>query len=86
MVLELVELLDTDASVLLLTVILQVALRPFSVLAVIVTVPAFFAVTFPLLLTVATFSLLEYQLTLADSGDTVATKVFELPTESVYFE
>ena len=71
--------LDTAKSSLPLTVTLHVAFSPFEVLAVIVTVPAFLAVTFPVLLTVATLLLLEYHVTVdfADSGDTVATSVLD---------
>ena len=62
-----------------LTVTLQVAFSPFAVLAVIVAVPAFTAVTLPFLSTVATLLLLEYQVTFlaADSGDVEATNVLD---------
>ena len=66
------------------TVILQVAFLPepsFAV-AVIVTVPAFFAFTTPLLVTVATFLLDDFHTTallLAFFGVTVAFKVCFLP-------
>ena len=78
----------STTTVLAFTVILQVAFRPFVVFAVIVTVPAFFAVTLPLLFTVAILLLLEYHLTdfAAFSGEVVATRVFDCPTLREYFE
>lgn len=54
-------LLATVVSDFALTVTLQVAFKPFAVLAVIVAVPAFTAVTLPFLSTVAALLLLEYQ-------------------------
>lgn len=70
-----------------LTVITQAAFSPFGASAVIVAVPADFAVTFPVLFTVATLLLLEYHFTfdLANPGDTVAVSVLLCPTLSEYF-
>lgn len=76
----------SDDELLFLTVIVHCALRPFEVLAVIVAVPAAIAVTLPLLFTVATFLLLEYQVTVVFDvlGEIVALRVLDLPTSRVY--
>lgn len=60
------------------TVILQVAFKPFFVVAVIVAVPAFFAVTFPFASTFTTEDLEDLKVTVLStlfSGVTVAFKV-----------
>ncbi len=66
------------------TLIFTVAFLPFSVFAVMVTVPAFSALTLPPSVTVATFSLLLVQVTLwlAGFGVTVALSVNVLPAVS----
>ena len=79
-----------EGVVLFLTVMRQVALT-FLLLfdvAVIVAVPAFFAFTTPLLLTVATDFLLDFQVTFLEAlaGFTLFTfKVIFCPTVSVFF-
>ena len=72
-------LLATVVSDFALTVTLQVAFKPFAVLAVIIAVPAFNAVTLPFLSTVATLLLLEYHVTFltADSGYVEAASVLD---------
>ena len=71
----------------MLTVIVQLAVIPFSVVAVIMAVPALFAVTFPIRSTVATATLLLLQLTsllyVVFSGRTVAVRVAVSPSVSV---
>ena len=65
------------------TVTVQEALLPLTAVAVITAVPAFFAVTIPFELTVATASLFEDQLTdlfVAELGRTVADSWPVLPT------
>jgi len=70
-----------------LTVIVQLALFPFSLVAVITAVPALLAVTFPIRSTVATATLLLLQLTsllyVVFSGRTVAVRVAVSPSVSV---
>ena len=69
------------------TVIAQLAVFPFSLVAVIMAVPALLAVTFPIRSTVATATLLLLHLMLFPSvvfsGRTVATRVVESPSVSV---
>ena len=71
----------------LLTVIVQLAVFPFSLIAVIMAVPALFAVTLPIRSTVATATLLLLHLTLFPyvvfSGSTVAVRVVVSPSVSV---
>ena len=60
------------------TVTLQVAVFPFTVFAVITAVPTAFAVTLPVLPTVATLPLLVYHvqiLLFASDGKTVLTRI-----------
>ena len=71
------------------TVILHFAFLPFGVLTVMTAVPGFRALTLPALLTVATFLLLEDQvsLTLLEllwTGFSVALSLSVLPTVSLY--
>ena len=64
------------------TVILQVAFKPFFVAAVIVAVPAFFAVTFPFASTFTTEDLEDFHFTalsVQSFGVTVAFKVYVFP-------
>ena len=64
------------------TVILQVAFKPFFVVAVIVAVPAFFAVTFPFASTFTTEDLEDFHFTdlsVQSFGVTVAFKVYVFP-------
>ena len=68
------------------TVTVQEAFLPLTAVAVITAVPAFFAVTVPFVLTDATSSLLEDQLTdlsVAEAGSTVAESLPVLPASSV---
>ena len=71
----------------MLTVIVQLALFPFSLVAVIMVVPTLFAVTVPLASTAATSLLLLLQLTsllyVVFSGRTVAVRVAVSPSVSV---
>ena len=68
-----------------LQVTVHVALFPLEVLAVIIAVPAFTAVTLPLLLTLAILALLDVQVTdwLALEGYTVAVRYLLCPSVSV---
>ena len=75
--------IDVGTAVAAFTVTVQLALKPFTVVAVIFAVPAPVPVTTPSLFTTATFSLLLVHVTVlsvALFGDTVAVKVKFSPT------